>query len=162
MGRLLEESGCVVSSSDKGDVELCFGSDIAFLDLVQEVSDSISKMLGFDTDSLYWIGLAVREAVTNAIQHGNQNDKSKKVVLNFEFCQDRLVISVRDQGQGIAEDEIPDPLNPDNLLKPGGRGIFFVRSFMDSVRFNLPSEGGHEMIMEKSRSQKNRGEGNDN
>lgn len=162
LGRVLEERGCVVNSSNKGDVELCFESDIAYLDLVQDVSDSVSRMLGFDTDALYWIGLSVREAVTNAIQHGNRNDKSKRVVLIFGFCQDRLVITVRDEGSGISEEEIPDPLDPDNLLKPGGRGIFFVRSFMDTVRFNRPPEGGHELIMEKLLSQKNRGEANDN
>jgi serine/threonine-protein kinase RsbW len=146
----------------RSNVELRFISDIGYLDLVQGVTDNIATIMGFGGDAIYWIGLAVREAVTNAIQHGNKNDRSKTVLLAFQILDDRLVIKVRDQGKGIDEEAIPDPLEPDNLLKPGGRGIFFVRSFMDSVVFDEPPEGGHEMRMEKLRNQKNQGEQNDN
>ena len=144
------------------DIELTFGSEISYLDLVQGVSDGASALAGFDSDSQYWIGLAVREAVTNAILHGNQEDAKKKVVLVFRICEDRLEIVVRDQGKGMKALDIPDPLDPENLLRPGGRGIFFVRSFMDSVDFRVPPEGGHEMVMEKVRSQRNQGEEDDN
>jgi serine/threonine-protein kinase RsbW len=150
-----------VNPSEKCDVELRFGSDIAYLDLVQDVSDNISKLTGFDSDSIYWIGLSVREAVTNAIQHGNQEDREKPVELLFRVLDDRLTIIVRDEGQGIDEALIPDPLDPDNLLKPGGRGIFFVRSFMDSVRFSTRPDGRQELIMEKLRTQEKQGEEND-
>jgi serine/threonine-protein kinase RsbW len=77
------------------------------------------------------------------------------------MLDDRLIISVRDQGDGVTEEQIPDPLDPKNLLKPGGRGIFFVRSFMDNVAFNSPDEGGSELLMEKYKSQKNKGDKND-
>jgi serine/threonine-protein kinase RsbW len=143
------------------EIEVRFTSDISFLDLVQEISDNLSKMMGFGADAQYWIGLSVREAVTNAIQHGNQEDPSKTVFLGFEVFDDRLRITVRDQGEGISEDNIPDPLDPANLLKPGGRGIFFVRSFMDKVSFARPPEGGSEIVMEKSMSPNNKGEEND-
>jgi serine/threonine-protein kinase RsbW len=158
----LDERFGVVSSPGRNEIELSFGSDIAYLDFIQEVSDSVSRMLGFDADALYWIGLSVREAVTNAIQHGNRRDRSKKVRVFFRITEDLLRITVRDQGGGIRESEIPDPLDPENLLKPGGRGIFFVRSFMDNVRFNVRPEGGCEIIMEKARERKNQGENNDN
>lgn len=144
------------------DIELSFGSEISYLDLVQGVSDGASALAGFDSDSQYWIGLAVREAVTNAILHGNQEDAKKKVVLVFRICEDRLEIVVRDQGKGMKDLDIPDPLDPENLLRPGGRGIFFVRSFMDSVDFRVPPGGGHEMVMEKFRSQRKQGEEDDN
>lgn len=144
------------------DIELSIGSDIAYLDMVQGVSDGASAIAGFDPDSQYWIGLAVREAVTNAILHGNQQNPEKKVVLVFRICEDRLKITVRDQGKGIKELDIPDPLDPENLLRPGGRGIFFVRSFMDKVDFRVPPEGGHEIVMEKIVSQEKRGEEDDN
>lgn len=144
------------------DIELTFGSEISYLDLVQGVSDGASALAGFDSDSQYWIGLAVREAVTNAILHGNQEDAKKKVVLVFRICEDRLEIVVRDQGKGMKALDIPDPLDPENLLRPGGRGIFFVRSFMDSVDFRVPPEGGYEMVMEKVRSQRKQGEEDDN
>jgi serine/threonine-protein kinase RsbW len=151
----------VVTSSNLSDIEVRFLSDISYLDLVQDVSDNVSKMMGFDPDSQYWIGLSVREAVTNAIQHGNKGDPTKKVFLGFRMLEDRLIITVRDQGHGITEDQIPDPLDPQNLLKPGGRGIFFVRSFMDNVSFNSPQEGGSELLMEKFKSQNNKGDEND-
>jgi serine/threonine-protein kinase RsbW len=151
-----------VSIAVSKDIELTFGSEISYLDLVQGVSDGASALAGFDSDSQYWIGLAVREAVTNAILHGNQEDAKKKVVLVFRICEDRLEIVVRDQGKGMKALDIPDPLDPENLLRPGGRGIFFVRSFMDSVDFRVPPEGGYEMVMEKVRSQRKQGEEDDN
>ena len=151
-----------MSSPERSEIELTFGSDIGFLDLVQEISDSISRLAGFGADDLYWIGLSVREAVTNAIQHGNKQDPEKRVRIVFQLTVDRIRIIVRDQGRGIRDSEIPDPLDPENLLKPRGRGIFFVRSFMDNVRFHVRPEGGHEVIMEKLRGSKNQGEENEN
>lgn len=150
-----------MSSLRNNEIQLVLGSDIGYLDFVQEVSDSLTRQMGFDPDSLYWIGLAVREAVTNAIQHGNRHDVAKKVWVCFEVKDDRLKITVRDQGTGVKESQLPDPLAPENLLKPGGRGIFFVKSFMDSVRFRDPPEGGHEIIMEKLRVSNCQGEEHD-
>jgi serine/threonine-protein kinase RsbW len=152
----------VVTSSNQNDIEIRFISDISYLDLVQDVSDNVTKMMGFSSDSQYWIGLSVREAVTNAIQHGNKEDPEKSVVLAFKLEEDRLIIRVRDQGEGLLEEKIPDPLDPENLLKPGGRGIFFVRSFMDNVSFSLPEEGGSEILMEKFTAQNNQGDEHDN
>ena len=146
-----------MSSSIENEIGLYFGSDISYLDLVQHVSDRIASMTGMDEDSQYSVGLSVREAVTNAIQHGNRGDRSKKVELRFQLLTDRLMITVRDEGEGIEESNLPDPLDPENLLKPGGRGIFFVRSFMDKVSFRVHPEGGQEIIMEKLRG-KNQGE----
>jgi len=151
-----------VSSFTDADVELSICSDLGYLDIVQEISDRISQSIGFEGDSQYWIGLSVREAVTNAIQHGNGNDRKKRVHLRFKVDVDRLLIAVKDQGEGIDESEIPDPLDPQNLLKPGGRGIFFIRSFMDNVRFSNCPEGGYELIMEKMQNQEQQGEENDN
>jgi len=151
-----------VNAAVSRDIELSFGSEIGYLDLVQGVSDGACALAGFDADSQYWIGLAVREAVTNAILHGNQQDLKKKVVLVFRICEDRLEIIVRDQGKGIEGLDIPDPLDPENLLRPGGRGIFFVRSFMDNVDFRVPPEGGHEIVMAKVRTQEKRGKDDDN
>jgi len=151
-----------VNSLTESDVELSFGSDLKYLDMVQEVSDKVSELMGFEADALYWIGLSVREAVTNAIQHGNKRDKEKKVFLRFKIGPDRLTVAVRDEGEGIDEERIPDPLDPENLLKPGGRGIFFIRSFMDNVRLCNCPEGGYELIMEKLQTQENQGEENDN
>lgn len=151
-----------MNSNEVNEISLSFGSDLAFIDLVQGVADNLSTLMGFEGDDLYWIGLSVREAVTNAVLHGNGRDRSKLVWVRFRIEADRLRISVCDQGVGILPQNLPDPLAPANLLKPGGRGIFFIRSFMDNVDFTSPPDGGHEIVMEKIRRVANQGEGNEN
>lgn len=116
---------------------------------MQDVSDAIGRMVGFDEDGRYWVSLSVRESVTNAIMHGNQEDADKKVGVQFAISNDSLVICVRDEGEGFDEASLPDPLDPSNVLKPSGRGIFYVRSFMDDVKCRSLPQGGWEMRMEK-------------
>lgn len=135
------------------EVGISVANDLQYLDLIQEVSNAISRTAGFDDDTRYWIGLSVRESVVNAVQHGNKLDASKRVDVRFEILSDRLVISVRDEGEGFDMSELPDPRDPENLLKPSGRGIFYVRSFMDDVRFQQLPEGGMEVRMEKKLAQ---------
>ena len=118
-------------------------------------------MVGFDEEARYWIGLSIRESVTNAIEHGNKLDQNKKVGIRFEIRSDRLVICVKDEGEGFDESKIPDPLDAKNLLKPSGRGIFYVRSFMDDVRFQPLPQGGLELRMEKRLNHLKQGEENE-
>jgi serine/threonine-protein kinase RsbW len=106
-------------------------------------------MMGFEEDSAHWIGMSVRESVTNAIQHGNKLDQSKRVDIRFDVEPDQLIISVQDQGSGFHVENLPNPLDPENLLKPSGRGIFYIRSFMDKVEFRTPPQGGTEILMVK-------------
>jgi serine/threonine-protein kinase RsbW len=131
------------------EIEVIIGSALDNLDLIQSLTDSITDFMKFDADSAHWIGMSVRESVTNAIQHGNKLDSSKKVDICFEVAPDRLSISVKDQGDGFQADKIPNPLDSDNLLKPSGRGIFYIRTFMDEVEFRSLSQGGTEVHMVK-------------
>jgi serine/threonine-protein kinase RsbW len=105
--------------------------------------------MGVDEDAAHWIGMSVRESVTNAIQHGNKLDQNKKVDIRFGVEPDRLDIVVKDQGHGFDVGSLPNPLDPENLLKPSGRGIFYIRSFMDEVEFKPLSQGGMEVHMVK-------------
>ena len=130
-------------------IEVSIGSALEYLDLVQTVTDCITSFLGFDEDTAHWIGMSVRESVTNAIQHGNKLDQAKKVDIRFEAEPEYLQITVRDQGNGFKIDDLPNPLDPENLLKPSGRGIFYIRSFMDQVEFKTLSQGGTEVYMVK-------------
>jgi len=130
-------------------IEVSIGSALEYLDLVQTITDCITRMMGFEEDCAHWIGMSVRESVTNAIQHGNKLDQNKRVDILFAVEPDQLVISVRDQGAGFQVENLPNPLDPENLLKPSGRGIFYIRSFMDQVEFRTPSQGGTEMLMVK-------------
>jgi serine/threonine-protein kinase RsbW len=131
------------------EIDIIISSALDNLDLIQILTDCVTDLMKFDEDSAHWIGMSVREAVTNAIQHGNKLDLSKKVNIRFEVSPDQLSISVRDQGNGFQADAIPNPLDTDNLLKPSGRGIFYIRTFMDEVEFRPLSQGGTEVHMVK-------------
>jgi serine/threonine-protein kinase RsbW len=126
------------------------------LDFVQLVADHMGQMAGLDDDSLHWVGVAIRETVINAIKHGNRQDERKLVTVEFAFVPEptpsQLVISVRDQGEGFEEKEVADPLAPENILKSSGRGIFFMRSFMDDVILRRVPEGGMEVRLVKNLS----------
>lgn len=140
----------------KSEIEVSFGSQLEFLDLIQNFSEAVIGLVGFDEDTRYWISMSVRESVTNAIQHGNRMDAAKKVGVRFEIDSQGLAICVRDQGEGFDASGLPDPLDPDNLLKPSGRGIFYVRSFMDEVSFRQLPGGGMEIRMVKRLNQPNK------
>jgi serine/threonine-protein kinase RsbW len=134
-------------------VRIEFGSAFDMLDFVQVVSDHIGRMAGLDDDALHWVSVAVRESVVNAIKHGNKNDESKRVIVEFtpvpEHEPEELVIRVEDEGEGFDPDELADPLAPENILKSSGRGIFLIRSFMDDVRLQRGKERGMEVRMVK-------------
>ena len=134
-------------------VRLEIQSSFDMLDFVQLVCDRIGGMAGFDEDSLHWIGVAVRESVINAIKHGNQEDFAKRVVVEFALAPaaipTELVIRVVDQGRGFDPDVVSNPLAPENLMRSSGRGIFFMRSFMDDVTLRRVPEGGMEVRMVK-------------
>jgi serine/threonine-protein kinase RsbW len=134
-------------------VRLEFTSAFEMLDFVQVVSDHIGRGVGLDDDAVHWVGVAIRESVINAIKHGNRNDATKHVFVDFETHPARsapeLTIRVRDQGEGFDPEAVADPLAPENLLKSSGRGIFLIRSFMDDVQLHRVPEGGMEIRMTK-------------
>jgi serine/threonine-protein kinase RsbW len=134
-------------------VRLRIRSNFDMLDLVQLVSDRVGTMAGLDEDSLHWVGVALRESVINAIKHGNRENPDKLVFIEVALVPadvpTELVLRVRDQGPGFEPEEIADPLAPENLLKSSGRGIFFMRSFMDDVILSRPAEGGMEVCLVK-------------
>jgi serine/threonine-protein kinase RsbW len=119
------------------------------LDLIQTLTDCITAFMKFDEDSAHWVGMSVRESVTNAIQHGHKLHPMKKVEICYGMAPEHLTVSVRDQGCGFQVDKIPNPLEGDNLLKPSGRGIFYMRTFMDEVSFRTLATGGTEVHMVK-------------
>jgi serine/threonine-protein kinase RsbW len=139
-----------------GTVKLQIHSTFDMLDFVQVVSDRMGQLGGLDEDAVHWIGVAVRESVINAIKHGNREDARKIVTVEFTFTPtadpQELIVRVLDQGEGFDPEEIADPLAPENLLKASGRGIFFMRSFMDDVTLKRASEGGMEVRMVKKLS----------
>jgi len=108
----------------------------------------------------HWILMALREALANAIKHGNQQDLSKHVHLEMDVVGDTLAISIRDEGAGFDPGAVADPLSPENRLKTSGRGIFYMRTFMDDVRFQRHAAGGMEIVLKKNLGTVNEKEGN--
>lgn len=106
---------------------------------------------GVSDDAAYGIDMAVREAVTNAVLHGNRQDENKTVELVLKSSPDAVEISVHDQGPGFNPEDVPDPTATENLLKTSGRGIFFMRTFMDEVDWLIRPEGGTTVRMLKRR-----------
>ena len=136
-----------------GLVRLQIPSLFDMVDLVQVLCDRMSHLAAFDEDSTHWVGVAVRESVINAIKHGNREDPGKTVPVEFAFTPIdeplQLVVRVTDQGEGFEPGEVADPLAPENMLKSSGRGIFFMRSFMDDVELRRAPDGGMEVRMVK-------------
>lgn len=147
MNSLAED--CELMKTNANEIEVIISSALENLDLIQALTDCVTEFMKFDEESAHRIGMSVRESVTNAIQHGNRLDLNKRVYICYALDPDRLSVSVRDQGNGFRTDSIPDPLDSANLLKPSGRGIFYMRTFMDEVEFRFPSEGGTEVFMVK-------------
>lgn len=104
---------------------------------------------GVGEEAAFGIDMAVREAVTNAMVHGNQEDETKSVEVVFNCMGNALEIEVKDQGEGFDPTAVPDPTDPVNILKTSGRGIFLMRSFMDEVEWSARPEGGTLVRMVK-------------
>ena len=139
---------------DGHQVRLELPSSFEWLDLVQLLSDRLSVLAGLDEDAIHWVSVAVRESVINAIKHGNREDRQKHVTVEFVLTPrpkpEQFVIRVLDEGEGFEPEEIADPLAPENMLKSSGRGIFFMRSFMDDVAIERRPEGGMMVRMTKN------------
>ncbi len=111
-------------------------SDLQEMGRVTEFVHRISAHIGCDEEQEHHIMLALTEAVTNAVVHGNKYDRSKEVVIHAEYGGDILVLTVQDEGDGFDPDSIPDPRKSENLLKPGGRGVWLIREYADEVNFH--------------------------
>lgn len=132
-------------------VEIKLPSRIESVDTAAIEADEFAKSRGFGDDFVSAIDLAIRESVANAVKHGNKFDETKDVEVTFADSSDGFEMTVRDHGAGFAVDDIPDPTNPENLLKANGRGILFMNSFMDEVSWENHAGGGMVVKMLKKR-----------
>jgi serine/threonine-protein kinase RsbW len=135
--------------SDEQSFHLAIGSRFENIELVQLILRGSLERLGLDEDNRHWIDVAVREAVANAIKHGNLQDPGKQVQVDLAVEGDSLVIRVQDEGIGFDPARLEDPLAPENLLKPNGRGIFYMKSFMDQIEYCSGPGGGTLVTLRK-------------
>ncbi len=110
--------------------------------------------VGLGGDEEYWILTAVREAIANAIRHGHYGRPEESVRVDYRVEADRVSITVVDQGEGFDPAVIPDPRDAENLLRPCGRGIFYMRRFMDEVAFRRGPGGGTMVCMSRKLTQR--------
>lgn len=129
--------------------EIRLPSRIESVDEAASTAADFARENGLGDEHLSAIDLAVRESVANAVKHGNKFDENKEVEVRLEQTTDEFEITVRDQGTGFDVAEIPDPTDPANLLKVSGRGILFMRSFMDVVEWFTSENGGTTVKMSK-------------
>jgi serine/threonine-protein kinase RsbW len=122
--------------------ELTLPSRIESIEEAAQQAEQFARGLGFGDDFISAIDLAVRESVTNAVKHGNKFDEEKPVEVSFSGSGQAFEVTVRDFGTGFTVEDVPDPTDPENLLKVSGRGILFMRSFMDEVEWSNPVDGG--------------------
>jgi serine/threonine-protein kinase RsbW len=139
----------MTTTPDTRTVKLDIASRFDMLDVVQTVLSHVSTFVGFDDDAAHYMSVAVRESVVNAMKHGNKMDEAKRVEVSFGLRPKELEVQIHDHGAGFDPDSVPNPLAPENLLKAYGRGIFFMRQFMDEVSYSFPPKGGTVVKMVK-------------
>lgn len=114
----------------------------------EEVIDQMRRC-GFPRNDVFGVQLALEEALTNAIKHGHQHDYSKEVRVEWAVDENRVWISIEDQGDGFSHCAVCDPTLPENVKQPGGRGLLFMRTYMCSLEYN---QKGNRVTMVKNRS----------
>ncbi len=132
-------------------VEIVVPSDL------RSVKQPESRILGalasnnYSEEVTFAIKLALEEALTNGVKHGNRNDPNKRVTVRYHIDPKRAIICVCDQGSGFVPELVPDPTAEENLERPSGRGIMLMHAYMTCVRY---SESGNEVwMMKENRSE---------
>lgn len=90
----------------------------------------------FDKDDIFAVHLTFEEAFLNAVKHGNKNDPTKKVKIDYSVTPEKVEITITDEGDGFVPDAVDDPRFGKGLYEPGGRGLLLMNSYMDTVKYN--------------------------
>ncbi|MBI4547391.1 MAG: ATP-binding protein [Ignavibacteriae bacterium] len=113
---------------------------------VESFLEHVNDHLQLDDSQFNKLLVATTEAVNNSIVHGNKRDPRRKVVITCEVNHAVLIVRVHDEGPGVDTSNLPNPLAEENLMRENGRGVFLMRSMMDSVEFDKTPDGA-EVIM---------------
>ena len=117
-------------------IDMVNASDPVDARRVQDEIEVALKANQFTEKEIFGIRLALEEALVNAIKHGNNLDKSKKVHIAYGVRPERFDIRIMDEGPGFDPQEVPDPTAFENLERPCGRGLMLMRHYMNEVSFN--------------------------
>ena len=130
-------------------IHVRIGSRFEDIELVDLVAAATLTHLGFEEEVADKVCLAIREAVANAIQHGNQLEPQRIAQVALAIGEEYLDIVIKDEGGGFDPENVPDPLAAENLLKPTGRGIFLMRRLVDAVDFEFDDNGATVVRLRK-------------
>jgi len=132
-------------------LETLLESTLDSVDTAEDLVLRAAKDIGFPEDELHEIGMAVREAMVNAVVHGNRYNFHKKVHLTVGTEPDRLSIEITDEGEGFSKETLPDPLADENLLRQSGRGLLLMQAFVDEFAMGQVPPLGTQVRMVKYR-----------
>ena len=118
------------------------------IEKIERLAEQASSLAGFNEEEKDSVAIATTEIANNAIMHGNKKDPKKKVFVTIKVRGSEVRITIRDQGNGFDPDKLSNPLDPENLLRESGRGVFIVRSLMDDVSYDF-SKGGTQVTIVK-------------
>jgi serine/threonine-protein kinase RsbW len=130
-----------LSGAKAAKLSFSLSSTMESVSEVEAAAEKLAAEAGLDEDECFRITMAVREAAVNAVLHGNEYDPAKQICVSFENTGASLVFKIADEGKGLDPQTLPDPREPENLLRGTGRGIFLIRSFMDEVHFRQLQPG---------------------
>jgi serine/threonine-protein kinase RsbW len=130
-------------------VDTFLESSLQSVDGAEQMALEVARQVGFPEDELHKISMAVREAVVNAVVHGNRYNANKRVHLEVAGEPDRMTVIVTDEGDGFDPSTLPDPLAEENLLHQSGRGILLIRAFVDEFSAAPASPAGTAVRMVK-------------
>ncbi len=122
-------------------------SDPNNLITVEEFVNYFSIELKIKNEKIPGLLLSVTEATTNAIIHANKSDKNKKVRINANVEDGKLIIKIKDEGAGFDPSSVPDPTEPENLLKDSGRGLYLMKIYMDDLKYNVTPDGTETILI---------------
>ena len=134
-------------------IQLELASNLDSVDQAEEAALSIATQCGVSEDELHRVGISVREAMVNAVVHGNKYNRNKKVQFRVDTSSDRMTVTIADEGTGFDPEAVPDPNTDDNVLRQSGRGIMLMKAFMDGYEVSVRPGGGTEVRLFKNLSQ---------
>ena len=147
------------ASNETGPIRMSLSSRFENIEMAQHLCGKLLEGWDLNEEPTHWILMALREALANAIKHGNGQDMAKRVHLEMEVKDHTLRIRIRDEGTGFDPAGVADPLAQENRFKTSGRGIFYMKTFMDEVRFSRVDGGGMEIVLTKDLTQGKQKEG---
>lgn len=125
-------------------IKISIPSLIENIKIIESFIDNAREKFEINDDIYGNIMISVTECISNAIIHGNQSNKQKLVHLELKAQDDQLQFIIEDEGEGFEIESLPDPTAPENIEKPGGRGIFLIKNLTDEVKFE---EGGKRTVL---------------